>query len=1052
MDGGTTTIRNPETNEVKEFAFDYSYWSHDGFDEEANGYMRPSSDSNYADQDKVFQDLGIQVLDNAFDGYHTCLFAYGQTGSGKSYSIVGYGNNKGIIPRACEEIFRRIHEKEADPQNNIQHEVTLSMIEIYNECVQDLLIKPNQRPKGGLNVREHPKFGVYVENMSKVPVISYDEIQQQIDVGTNNRTIGSTNMNATSSRAHTITTLTFKQKFFDKESGKPLNEKLSEINLVDLAGSERAASTGAQGDRLKEGSNINKSLMILGKVISTLAAKSKGGPVVVPYRESKLTFILRNALGGNSKTAMIAALSPASVNYDETLSTLRYAWQVKSIKNEAKVNESPQEKLIRELKEENERLKKLAQMGGGGGVGGGVDPAMLEEFEQNKRMLDQIKQEREEYERRLKEKEAEQEVRQKEEEELRNKPHLKNINQDPIMSGKIKCVFKDGMNSVGKRDPNGEVALQLAGAGIVIKHCQIQYDDETRASYILPNEEDPQKNKTCVNGELLLEQVQLQHGDRVLIGSHHYFIYCDPDINPEEMIEWEDAMKEANKEQLMINETNNEEIQKQLKDMEEKLQKEREIKEKEYEEQRLKLMQEREQMEKDMLERQQQLLQSKNEETQKQMQEEMEKAKIEFQKKLKEQEDQLQRQQEEAATELERIQKKQIQDQQRVLQMREIDAKLAEIVPKIAEVNNICQELKRGDYYYEPAITTEVLNDGRKVSRVVCKVYPNRGNKDIFNILQFDKFDEVYFQIKDKYDNIMGDDVDETELLEELKNDNRESDGEVFGLSMDNDWQLIGFMYYFLVSVVNLVETKNDESPIIDNKGSIQGKMSYNVGLEIYEQDEKKQLNILKYNSLSDVIGKKLKLILDLKKAIDLPEKLTHEMQCRYQWLDEDKTQFETKVVDEKTRNPVFGYKNEHIIEIDEDLIGYMVENTLTIGVYGKVEPKKKQQKQDLSLNQSQQMSNQLQMIQEENEDEMNISPSKSRNEANMSKLSSQQNEKVIITPRGMQKNENSLNKDWEIEKLKREKQKLEEELNKIRSGQGSSPAMVQKAACCQIY
>lgn len=266
------------------------------------------------------------------------------------------------------------------------------MIEIYNECVQDLLIKPAARPKGGLNVREHPKYGVYVENMSKVPVNSYSEISAQIDVGTNNRTIGSTNMNATSSRAHTITTLTFKQRFFDKETGKPLNEKLSEINLVDLAGSERAASTGAQGDRLKEGSNINKSLMILGKVISTLANKGKGGNVVVPYRESKLTFILRNALGGNSKTAMIAALSPASVNYEETLSTLRYAWQVKSIKNEAKVNESPQEKLIRELKEENERLKKMYEKGAVGGVGGGIsDPAMMEEFEANKRMLDQIK-------------------------------------------------------------------------------------------------------------------------------------------------------------------------------------------------------------------------------------------------------------------------------------------------------------------------------------------------------------------------------------------------------------------------------------------------------------------------------------------------------------------------------------------------------------------------------------------------------------------------------------------------------------------------------------
>ena len=274
--------------------------------------------------------------------------------------------------------------------------------------------------------------------------------------------------------------------------------------------------------------------------------------------------------------------------------------------------------------------------------------------------------------------------------------------------------------------------------------------------------------------------------------------------------------------------------------------------------------------------------------------------------------------------------------------MREIDAKLAEIVPKIAEVNNICQELRRSEYFYEPAITTEVLNDGRKVSRVVCKVYPNRNNRDVFNIVQFDKFEDVYFQIKDKYESLNGEDVDEADLLEELKNDNRESDGQIFGLSMEHDWQLIGYMYYFLVSIVNLVETKNDETPIIDNKGSVQGKMQYSMGLELYENDEKKQLNILKYNTLSDVIGKKLKVLIDLKKAVDIPEKLCHEVQCKYQWLDEDRTEYMTKVVDEKTRNPMFGYKNEHMIEIDEDLISYMVENTLTIGVYGKIEQKKR--------------------------------------------------------------------------------------------------------------
>lgn len=157
----------------------------------------------------MYQDLGVQVLNNAFEGFNACLFAYGQTGSGKSYSIVGYGDNKGIIPRATEEIFQRIAKRDADPSVNIKHEVRLSMIEIYNEKVADLLSKNDKRSKEGLEVREHPKTGVFVKGLSDVPVSSYDEIQRSINVGTQNRTIGQTNMNATSSRAHTVTTIQF---------------------------------------------------------------------------------------------------------------------------------------------------------------------------------------------------------------------------------------------------------------------------------------------------------------------------------------------------------------------------------------------------------------------------------------------------------------------------------------------------------------------------------------------------------------------------------------------------------------------------------------------------------------------------------------------------------------------------------------------------------------------------------------------------------------------------------------------------------------------------
>lgn len=205
-------------------------------------------------------------------------------------------------------------------------------------------------------------------------------------------------MNATSSRAHTVTTICFKQIIIDKGSGKKINEKTSDINLIDLAGSERAESTGATGDRLAEGANINKSLMILGKVISALAKQAEGKKAAPPFRESKLTYLLQNALGGNTKTSMIAALSPANINHDETLSTLRYAWQVKAIKNQAKVNEDPQEKLIRELREELEALRKGGAVGG---KGGGMTDEMKSEMEEQKRLLEQMQKEKDEFEQKL---------------------------------------------------------------------------------------------------------------------------------------------------------------------------------------------------------------------------------------------------------------------------------------------------------------------------------------------------------------------------------------------------------------------------------------------------------------------------------------------------------------------------------------------------------------------------------------------------------------------------------------------------------------------------
>merc|ERR1712048_139227 len=359
MQNNTTYIKDPEDGKERDFAFDYSYWSHDGYKEQEDGYLvKSSARSPYHDQAKVFKDLGESILDNAWDGYNSSLFAYGQTGSGKSYSVVGYGNNKGIVPVFCDRIFKKIEECRSDPKFNPEHEdftVKVSMIEIYNEQVKDLFNVKSFK-KGGLKVRQS-KNGFIVQNLKIEEVSSYDEIDAMIQKGTTERTIASTNMNASSSRAHTVVTIYFAQKSYSEDLGKSMT-KQSQVALVDLAGSERADSTGATGDRLKEGAAINQSLSCLGNCIAALADKSNGKKnVLVPYRESKLTMLLKNALGGNSKTIMVAALSPADINYEETLSTLRYADRAKQIKTKATINESATDKLIRELKEEIEALK-----------------------------------------------------------------------------------------------------------------------------------------------------------------------------------------------------------------------------------------------------------------------------------------------------------------------------------------------------------------------------------------------------------------------------------------------------------------------------------------------------------------------------------------------------------------------------------------------------------------------------------------------------------------------------------------------------------------------
>ena len=257
----TTYIRNPADDTIKHYKYDYSYWSCD----------EHLPNQKFSTQEQVYRDLGIEMLEHSFEGYNVCIFAYGQTGAGKSFTMMGKNEpeQEGIIPRLCGELFQRITSS-ASVDDQRRYAVEVSYMEIYCERVRDLLSPKKSQSSHNLRVREHPIMGPYVEDLSRLLVTSYDDISRLIDEGNKARTVAATNMNETSSRSHAVFTILFSQSTHDSTTDLT-TEKQSKISLVDLAGSERADSTGATGDRLKEGANINKSLTTLGKVIAALA-------------------------------------------------------------------------------------------------------------------------------------------------------------------------------------------------------------------------------------------------------------------------------------------------------------------------------------------------------------------------------------------------------------------------------------------------------------------------------------------------------------------------------------------------------------------------------------------------------------------------------------------------------------------------------------------------------------------------------------------------------------------------------------------------------------
>ena len=336
MKNCTIAICNPNNvKEIKSFTFDHTYdWN--------------------ASQELIFQQTALPILESVMEGYNGTIFAYGQTGTGKTFTMEGNDNevDKGIIPRTIDWIFNNI-KNYPDQQFLVQ----VSFVEIYNEEVRDLLSKVKRQK---LNVREKDKV-FYLENVTVFQTENSAMTLEIMKKGRVNRATGATKMNPGSSRSHSIFSIIIESSSTD-EAGQT-HYKVGKLNLVDLAGSERQSKTESTGERFVEATKINLSLTCLGTVINKLVS---GKEQHIPYRNSKLTMLLQDSLGGNTKTVMIANVGPADYNYDETLNTLWYASHAKKIKNKPRINEDPKDALLRQYQEEIEIMKKkLMKMGKG---------------------------------------------------------------------------------------------------------------------------------------------------------------------------------------------------------------------------------------------------------------------------------------------------------------------------------------------------------------------------------------------------------------------------------------------------------------------------------------------------------------------------------------------------------------------------------------------------------------------------------------------------------------------------------------------------------------
>lgn len=886
----------------------------------------------------MWNDIGVKVLESAYKGYNVSLFAYGQTGAGKSYSMMGYpatplNPGSGIIPVACDEIFKKV---DSNDNTDLTYKVECSMLEIYMEKVRDLFAPE----KGNLKVRELVGKGFYVQDLAEMAVTNFEQIEKLMDAGTKARTIAATNMNATSSRAHTIFVIKLTQTTVNRETAKA-TDKVSLINLIDLAGSERQSGTGAEGLALKQGCAINQSLSALGNVISALAKND--GKSKVPYRSSVLTQLLKNSLGGNAKTYMIAALSPASVNYKETLSTLRYADRAKQIKNKAVVNEDPNVKMIRSLQEEIAKLK--AALGNGGVLPS--DPgAAAEQMEEIKKQIEAEK-EREIAELKAKMEEMEKNNNMTWEERVaqsqnqiaalqdvagaetvvdetkkKTEPYLVNLHEDIAFDRKIYHFIDEGDNTIGRAKSDRDNKIKLGGIGVQKNHGTI-----IRNGDVIKIKKDEPKATMFVNGVTVKDEIELHNYDRVILGNNHIFLFIIPTQDPPEnadSIDYDFSLQEANAAAASAltggggaTPGNDEEMQKRIKDMEAKADEE---KKKALEEQQ-RVMKEMEEKMKAELESKEKEMREKHmaeEELKKQLQEREIAMKKEQEEKLKEQAAKQKELEEKLQKQMEETEKLARREKKRKEEKSLLDEKIVKAIPLVNEANSIAEELGKNISFYLKLISVNM----ESVENETVQLYVLVNYGTISKSWVYEDFVMRLYDMRELYNSV----IVEGEKPEDL---------DMADPFVDDSEQFIGKATIYTQFLYNILPI-DDPTPLVDYSGKPAGDLV--VVMEPYILD--KEGNRLSeddmlYDNVKECKGEQMEIVITISGCRGLPKDFATNTRVQYKWFLED-DYCTTEVCEQKTLNPKFSYSHSFKQPITDDFIRYLEDGCIVYEVYGK--------------------------------------------------------------------------------------------------------------------